>query len=70
MGDGRCGERIGQGRENARDLLKANPSIATEVEAKVRAKLAAAKIVAVPNGAGSDDEVEESPVIPTPKRKG
>src|ERR1700689_1659795 len=44
------GERIGQGRENARDLLKANPSIATEVEAKVRAKLAAAKIVSVPNG--------------------
>jgi recombination protein RecA len=64
------GERIGQGRENARDLLKANPSIATEVEAKVRAKLAAAKIVSVPNGAGSDEEVEEPPVAPTPKRKG
>jgi recombination protein RecA len=34
------GERIGQGRENARDLLKANPSLADEIEAKVRAKLA------------------------------
>ena len=34
------GERIGQGRENARELLKANPAIADEVEAKVRAKLA------------------------------
>ena len=34
------GERIGQGRENARDLLKANPTIADEIEAKVRAKLA------------------------------
>jgi recombination protein RecA len=64
------GERIGQGRENARDLLKANPSIANEVEAKVRAKLAAAKIVAIPNGAGSDEEAEEPPAAPTPKRKG
>ena len=34
------GERIGQGRENARDLLKANPALADEIEAKVRAKLA------------------------------
>ncbi len=34
------GERIGQGRENARDLLKANPTLADEIEAKVRAKLA------------------------------
>jgi recombination protein RecA len=34
------GERIGQGRENARDLLKANPTLADEFEAKVRAKLA------------------------------
>ena len=64
------GERIGQGRENARDLLKANPAIANEVEAKVRAKLAAAKIIAVPNGADSDEEAEEPPVAPTPKRKG
>jgi recombination protein RecA len=64
------GERIGQGRENARDLLKANPSIANEVEAKVRAKLAAAKIVAIPNGTGSDEEAEEPPTAPTPKRKG
>ena len=34
------GERIGQGRENARDLLKANPTLADEIEAKVRDKLA------------------------------
>src|SRR5579864_2567049 len=35
------GERIGQGRENARDFLKANPTIADEIEAKLREKLAA-----------------------------
>jgi recombination protein RecA len=35
------GERIGQGRENARDFLMANPTLADEIEAKLRAKLAA-----------------------------
>jgi recombination protein RecA len=63
------GERIGQGRENARDLLKANPAIATEIETKVRAKLAA-RVAPVANGADSDDEAEEAPVVPAPKRKG
>jgi recombination protein RecA len=64
------GERIGQGRENARDLLKANPAIATEIETKVRAKLAA-KVAPVANGADvSDIEAEEAPIVPSPKRKG
>jgi recombination protein RecA len=63
------GERIGQGRENARDLLKANPPIAAEIEAKVRAKLVS-KIAPVANGADvSDDETEEAPVAPAPKRR-
>ncbi|MGE0254082.1 MAG: recombinase RecA [Alphaproteobacteria bacterium] len=31
------GDRIGQGRENARQFLKANPAIADTIEAKVRA---------------------------------
>ncbi len=30
-------ERIGQGRENAKSFLKANPGIAAEIEAKIRA---------------------------------
>src|SRR5712692_3419177 len=42
------GERIGQGRENARELLRANPAIADEVEAKVREKLAHKGAVAAP----------------------
>jgi len=33
------GERIGQGRENARELLRSNPAMADEVEAQVREKL-------------------------------
>lgn len=32
------GEKIGQGRENAKNYLKENPLICEEVEAKVRAK--------------------------------
>src|SRR5271157_355779 len=63
------GERIGQGRENARDLLRANPAIADEVEAKLRAKLAA-KIAPVANGVDTHDEAEEAPIMPAPKRKG
>jgi recombination protein RecA len=34
------GERIGQGRENARETLKNNPAMADEIEAAVREKLA------------------------------
>ncbi|HEU4617535.1 MAG TPA: recombinase RecA [Gammaproteobacteria bacterium] len=33
------GERIGQGKENAREFLIQNPAIAADVEAKIRAKL-------------------------------
>jgi len=33
------GEKIGQGRDNARDFLKENPSLAREIENKVRAAL-------------------------------
>jgi len=34
------GERIGQGKENARQYLKENPSMAAQLEAKLREKLA------------------------------
>lgn len=33
------GEHIGQGKENARDFLKANPAIAEEIEKQIREKL-------------------------------
>ncbi len=35
-------ERIGQGKDNARDFLKQNPKIAQEIEAKIRAAVGAA----------------------------
>ena len=33
------GERIGQGRENAKDYLESNPEIMAEIDGLVRAKL-------------------------------
>ena len=33
------GERIGQGKDNVRQFLKANPTIATEIEQQIRAQL-------------------------------
>ncbi|MGH7916707.1 MAG: recombinase RecA [Candidatus Binataceae bacterium] len=61
-------ERIGQGRENARDFLKANPTIADEIEVKLRAKLA---VKAMPPSAavGEEAEGEEPQGAPAPKRK-
>jgi recombination protein RecA len=61
-------ERIGQGRENARDFLKANPRIAEEIEAKVRAKLAVKPAV---DGAAVSDIADENeqPDSPPPKRR-
>jgi recombination protein RecA len=49
------GEKIGQGKDNARKYLKDNPEIAQEIEAKIRAA------VGVTSGGGSDEseEVEE-----------
>jgi recombination protein RecA len=62
------GERIGQGRENARDFLKANPRIAEEIEAKLRAKLA---VKAVTDGAAPLDTADEDelPSSPPPRRR-
>jgi recombination protein RecA len=62
------GERIGQGRENARDLLRANPKIADEIEGKLRAKLAVKPVTVTDGAANGADESEEEPA-PAPKRR-
>jgi recombination protein RecA len=65
------GERIGQGRENARDLLKANPHIADEIEGKLRVKLAAKPIPLNLAAADADNgSPEETPPAPSGKRRG
>ncbi len=62
------GERIGQGRENARDFLKANPTIADEIEAKLRAKLAAKPVAGTVCVDGTAEEKSDSTPSPPQKR--
>ena len=51
--------RIGQGRDNAREFLKANPDIADQIEAQVRgAKAVIAEELLVGPSAGEDDDGE------------
>jgi recombination protein RecA len=69
------GDRLGQGKDNARDFLKENPQLAREIEAKIREK--AGVMGAVPVAA---DKAEEPSVdkaadkkvehLPTRKRGG
>src|SRR5581483_435842 len=47
-------ERIGQGKENARDYLKANPETAADIESRIREKL-------ITPPAGSSDAIEAVP---------
>jgi recombination protein RecA len=63
------GERIGQGRENARDFMVANPAISDEVETKLRQKLSVKIVAAPPPAAEAEGDAEEEPA-PPPKRKG
>jgi recombination protein RecA len=65
------GERIGQGRENAKKFLKDNPKVAAEIEAKIREN---AGIVANTMLGGNEDGAEgadedEAPVAVKPKGK-
>src|SRR5499426_3397703 len=53
-------QRIGQGRENAKAFLKANPDIAAKIETAIRqnAGLIAEKILAGEDGGGNEDAAE------------
>jgi recombination protein RecA len=53
-------QRIGQGRENAKTFLKANPDIASKIELAIRQNsgLIAEKILAGPEGEAEDDDEE------------
>jgi recombination protein RecA len=53
--------RIGQGKENARNFLKENPDVADAIEAKIRQKASApvVKAGAVKAGVIADDVVSE-----------
>jgi recombination protein RecA len=42
------GEKIGQGRDNARDFLKENPSLAVEIENRIRTELGVIAVAGTP----------------------
>jgi recombination protein RecA len=50
------GEKIGQGRDNAREFLRENPELAREIENKIREQIG---IVALPAAAGEEEAEEE-----------
>jgi recombination protein RecA len=63
------GDRLGQGKDNARDFLKENPQLAREIEQKIReqAGVAAPKPAAVAVEPSENKKVEQ---LPTRKRGG
>jgi recombination protein RecA len=70
------GERIGQGRENAKLFLKENKDIAAKIEAEVRKALGlittpdkAAAAAAGPNGAGEHPHHPPTPPRPMPMQR-
>ncbi len=67
------GERIGQGRENTKEFLKANPKIAVAIETAIRANagLIVDKMLAEPeDGEETPDEDGVLPDVEEPVRKG
>jgi recombination protein RecA len=61
------GERIGQGRENAKEFLKANPDVATQIE---RAVLDKHGIKRAGDPVAAPIAVEEAPAPNGPSAKG
>ncbi|MGI4811997.1 MAG: recombinase RecA [Janthinobacterium lividum] len=52
------GERVGQGKDNARDFLRENPDIARDIENRVRESLG---VVAMPGAEGADGAEKGKP---------
>ncbi|MGE5674639.1 MAG: recombinase RecA [Mycobacterium leprae] len=52
-------QRIGQGKENARDWLKAHPEVAAEVERKIKERLMSGATVNKSTAAAHDEDDEE-----------
>src|SRR5262245_6506166 len=63
------GDRLGQGKDNARDFLKDNEALAKEIETKIREKAGVQKPVETADAAGEEEEVEDKKVERLPTRK-
>jgi recombination protein RecA len=55
-------DRLGQGRESAKDFLRDNPRVAEAIEAQIREKVLTAEPVAFPQDGDFDGEAAEAPV--------
>jgi recombination protein RecA len=60
------GERMGQGRENARQFLKDNPDIRAEIDSRLRKGLG---LPAIDPGAQAAAKAEKADVLPMPEKK-
>ena len=60
------GEKIGQGRDNAREFLRENPELAFEIENKVRESLGVPLLLEPVTGFGEQDESDD---VATPHAK-
>ena len=54
------GDRVGQGKENARDFLLENPAIAAEIEQRIRERLLPGKAAADAAASANDDELTDA----------
>jgi recombination protein RecA len=60
------GDRLGQGKDNARDFLKENPALAREIEGKIREKAGVQKIAPA---SAAQEPAEDKKVERLPTRK-
>ncbi|MBV8031254.1 MAG: recombinase RecA [Betaproteobacteria bacterium] len=61
------GDRLGQGKDNARDFLKENAALAKEIEGKIREKAGVTAVAA--KAASEEGEIEDKKVERLPTRK-
>ena len=63
------GEKIGQGRDNAREFLRENPALAHEIENKVRDSLGIAALPAAVGGPAAESDAAELPAAAVAKAR-
>jgi len=63
------GERMGQGRENARQFLKDNPDIRTEIDSRLRKGLGLPTVEPGADPVKADARGEKGAVLPMPEKK-
>jgi recombination protein RecA len=61
-------DRLGQGKDNARDFLKENPALAREIESSIRQKAGVAKPTAAPAADAEEEKEKKVEQLPTRKR--